>query len=272
MQQEIDLEQKRTGKRKIDLDDAANIALFIAIFLGVWQLAFMSGIWPKVSLPSPETVGETFAKLIANSSLIRAIGVTLWRLGAAFAISITIGLVTGLAMVKFRGFGRTVNSFSAGLLAFPSIAWVPFSILFFGFNDFGIMFVVVMSSVFSVMISTYSSIRNVPPMYLRAARNMGAKGLRLFWHVMLPAATPSLIIGIRQAWSFAWHAIIGAEILMSLVGLGQILSMGRELIDMSQVIAAMITVFAMGLLFDRLLLLKLEERVRSKWGLAHHGE
>ena len=272
MQQEIELEKKATGKRKIDLDDAANIALFLAIFLGVWQLAFMSGIWPKLSLPSPQTVGETFEELIANSSLFRSTGVTLGRLGAAFAISISIGLVTGLAMVKFRGFGRTVNSFSAGLLAFPSIAWVPFSILLIGFNDFGIMFVVIMSSVFSVMISTYSSIRNVPPTYLRAARNMGAKGFRLFWHVMLPAATPSLIIGVRQAWSFAWHAIIGAEILMSLVGLGFLLNMGRDLIDMSQVIAIMITVFAMGLLFDRLLLLKLEERVRSKWGLIQHGE
>ncbi|MGH9877504.1 MAG: ABC transporter permease [Nitrososphaerales archaeon] len=272
MQQEIELEQKPIGKRKIDLDDAANIALFLAIFLGIWQLAYMSGIWPKVSLPSPETVAESFVKLIANSSLLRGIGVTLWRLGIAFTISITIGMVTGLAMVRFRGFGRTVNSFSAGLLAFPSIAWVPFSILLIGFNDFGIMFVVIMSSVFSVMISTYSSIRNVPPLYLRAARNMGAKGPRLFWHVMLPAATPSLIIGIRQAWSFAWHAVIGAEMLMATVGLGHILMAGREFIDMSQVIVSMITVFTMGLLFDRLLLLKLEEKVRRKWGLAQHGE
>jgi NitT/TauT family transport system permease protein len=272
LQQEIELEQKPIGKRKIDLDDAANIALFLAIFLGIWQLVFMLGIWPKVSLPSPLTVAETFVRLIANSLLIKGIGITLARLGAAFSISIGLGLAIGLAMVKFRGFGRTLNSFSAGLLAFPSIAWVPFAILLIGYNDLGILFVVVMSSIFSVTISTYSSVRNIPPLYLRAARNMGAKGLRLFWHVMLPAATPSLIIGIRQAWSFAWHAIIGAEILMSVVGLGFVLMMGRELIDMGQVIATMITVFAIGLLFDRLLLLKLEERVRSKWGLAHHGE
>lgn len=270
--QKVESEAKHTGKRKIDLDDAANIALFLAIFLGVWQLVFMLGIWPKASLPSPETVAESFVKLVANSSLIRGIGVTLGRLGVAFSISITLGVAIGLAMVRFRGFGKTISSFSAGLLSFPSIAWVPFSILMIGFNDFGILFVVIMSSIFSVMISTYSSIRNIPPLYIRAARNMGAKGLHLFWHVMIPAATPSLIIGIRQAWSFAWHAIIGAEILMSIVGLGHILSVGRDFQDMGQVIASMITIFAIGLLFDRLLLLKLEERVRSKWGLTHHGE
>ena len=120
------------------------------------------------------------------------------------------------------------------------------------------------------MISTYSSIRNIPPIYLDAAKNMGAKGFYLFRHITIPAATPSLIIGIRQAWSFAWHAIIGAEILMSIVGLGHILSVGRDFLDMDQVIASMITIFAIGLLVDRLLLFKLDERVRRKWGLDQH--
>ncbi len=252
------------------LDDAANAALFMAVFIGVWQVVFMLGIWPKVSLPSPYMVAESFVKIIWNYSLLVSIGVTLARLVTAFSISISLGTLIGLAMIKFKGFGKTLNSFSAGLLSFPSIAWVPFSILLIGFNEFGILFVVIMSSIFSIMISTYSSIRNIPPIYLDAAKNMGAKGLSLFRHVTIPAATPSLIIGIRQAWSFAWHAIIGAEILMSIVGLGHILSVGREFLDMSQVIASMISIFAIGLLVDRLLLFKIDERVRRKWGLDQH--
>ncbi|NHI03519.1 hypothetical protein DYY67_1314 [Candidatus Nitrosotalea sp. TS] len=139
-----------------------------------------------------------------------------------------------------------------------------------GFNDFGILFVVIMSSIFSVMISTYSSIRNIPPIYIDAAKNMGAKGFRLFRHVTIPAATPSLIIGLRQGWSFAWHAIIGAEILMSIVGLGHILSVGRDFLDMSEVIASMITIFTIGLIVDRFLLNKIEEKIRRKWGLDNH--
>jgi len=257
-------------KSRGNLDDAANAALLIAAFVGVWQIVFMLGIWPKISLPSPSMVAETFATILWNGSLPESIGITLARLVGAFAISITLGTLIGFMMIKFKGFGKTLNSFSAGLLSFPSIAWVPFSILLIGFNEFGIMFVVIMSSIFSIMISTYSSIRNIPPIYLDAARNMGAKGISLFRHVTIPAATPSLIIGLRQAWSFAWHAIIGAEILMSIVGLGHILSVGREFLDMSQVIASMITIFAIGLLVDRFLLHKMEDKIRKKWGLDNH--
>ena len=258
----------RKSRRKIDVDDFSNIILFIAIFIGIWQLVFMLDIWPKVSMPSPSMVAESFANLFQNLTLIISIGTTMYRLVIGFAISITIGLAIGLAMVKFQGFGKTMSSFAVGLQSFPSVAWVPFAILLIGLNDFGILFVVVMSSVFSVMMSTYSGIRNISPIYIRAARNMGAKGFSLFRHVMIPAGTPSLLVGIKQAWSFAWHALIGAEILISAsVGLGHILLVGREFQLMDQIIASMITIFAIGLLFDKVIFSKLEDKVRDRWGL-----
>ena len=267
---------KRNGastRYGLDITDVANTVLFLAAFVGLWQLASVLGVWPKTLFPSPALVVLSVGKLIANNSLVTGIAMTLWRLAAGFAISIGVGGAVGLAMVKFQGFGKTMSSFAVGLLTFPSIAWVPFSILLIGFNDFGILFVVVMASVFSVMISTYSSVRNVPLIYIRASKNMGAHGFALFRHVMIPAATPSLIIGIRQAWSFAWHALIGAEMLITtLYGLGHILSVGREFNDIAQIIAVMITIFAIGLIFDRLIFFRLEERIRSRWGLNQHTE
>jgi NitT/TauT family transport system permease protein len=272
-QYSIEEDRKGKGKRTVDLNDVANIVLFLAAFVGIWQLVFTLGIWPKVSMPSPAMVAESFVQLIQNITLITSIGMTMWRLAIGFAISITIGVGIGLAMVKFTGFGKTMSSFAVGLQSFPSVAWVPFAILLIGLNDFGILFVVVMSSVFSVMISTYSGINNIPPIYIRAARNMGARGLSLFRYVMIPAATPSLIVGIKQAWSFAWHALIGAEILIAAsVGLGHILLVGREFQLMDQIIASMITIFAIGLLFDRLVFSKLEDKVRDRWGLKQGGE
>jgi NitT/TauT family transport system permease protein len=258
---------KKLG-RKVDLEDLANIILFIAAFIGIWQLVFILGIWPKVSMPSPAMVAESFASLLQNFTLIASIGMTIYRLVIGFAISIAIGITIGLAMVKFLSFGKTMSSFAVGLQSFPSVAWVPFAILLIGLNDFGILFVVVMSSVFSVIMSTYSGIRNIPPLYIRAARNMGAKGFSLFRYVMIPAATPSLLVGIKQAWSFAWHAVIGAEILIAAsLGLGHILLVGREFQLMDQIIASMITIFAIGLLFDRVMFSKLEDKVRDRWGL-----
>ena len=263
--------QQQTPKklgRKIDFEDLANITLFIAAFIGIWQLVFMLGIWPKVSMPSPAMVAESFAGLLQDFTLVTSIGITMYRLGIGFTISVTIGIAIGLAMVKFSGFGKTMSSFAVGLQSFPSVAWVPFAILLIGLNDFGILFVVIMSSVISVMMSTYSGIRNIPPLYIRASRNMGAKGFSLFRYVMIPAATPSLLVGIKQAWSFAWHALIGAEILIAAsAGLGHILLVGREFQLMDQIIASMITIFAIGLLFDRIMFSKLEDKVRDKWGL-----
>ena len=263
---------RELGKR-LGLDDLANITLFIAAFIGIWQLVYILGIWPQVSMPSPAMVAESFAGLLQDFTLIKSIGMTMYRLVIAFTISIIIGIAVGLVMVKIPGFGRTMSSFAVGLQSFPSIAWVPFAILLIGLNDFAIFFVVIMSSVFSVMMSTYSGIRNIPPLYIQASRNMGAKGFSLFRYVMIPAATPSLLVGIKQAWSFAWHALIGAEILIAAaVGLGHILLVGREFQLMDQIIASMISIFAIGLLFDRIMFSKLEDKVRDRWGLNQNIE
>lgn len=264
--------QKEKSKR-INIKDIGHVILFLTAFLGVWQIVFSLAIFPRVSLPSPAMVAQSFIDLLFDGSLVMSIAMTMWRLVGGFSISIILGVGMGLLMVRFRDFGKTMSSFAVGLQSFPSIAWVPFAILLVGLNDFGILFVVVMSSIFSVIISTYSGIRNINTIYLRAARNMGATGMSLFTYVMIPAATPSLIVGIRQAWSFAWHALIGAEILIAAsVGLGHILLVGREFQLMDQIIASMITIFAIGFVFDRLIFYKLEDKVRSRWGLNQASE
>jgi NitT/TauT family transport system permease protein len=264
---------KKAKKRGIDTQNLADTSLFLAVFIGLWQLVFYLKVFPTVSLPSPLMVGGSFIELIQNMTLITSIGMTMYRLAIGFAISIAIGLGVGLAMVKFAGFGKTMGSFAVGLQTFPSVAWVPFAILLIGLNDLGILFVVVLSSTFSIMTSIYAGLRNIPPLYIRAAKNMGAKGLSLFRYVMIPASTPSIIVGIKQAWSFAWHALIGAEILMAAsIGLGHVLLVGREFQVMQQTIAAMITIFVIGWVFDRIFFSKLEDKVREKWGLNQNNE
>lgn len=260
-------------KNIVKLEELANSILFICVFIGVWQLVYLLGIWPQISLPSPLMVVESFYELLQNNMLLISIGITMYRLTIGFIISIILGMVIGFVMVKFPAFGKTMSSFAIGLQSFPSIAWVPFAILLIGLNDFGILFVVVLSSVFSVMISTYSGIRNIPIIYIRAAKNMGAQGFHLFRYLMIPAATPALIGGIKQAWSFAWHALIGAEILMAAsIGIGHILLVGREFQSMSQIIASMITIFGLGMIFDRVIFIKIEDKVREKWGLKQEQE
>ena len=255
-------------KTNIDFRNIISTVAFLAAFLAIWEITVMLEVFPAVSLPSPLMVAESLLYLIEDGTLVNSIAISMLRLFAGFIISILIGVGVGLIMLKFKNFGKTLNSFAVGLQSFPSIAWIPFAILLIGLNDSGILFVVIMSSVFSIMISTYSGMRNIPTIYLLSAANMGVKGLALFRYVMIPAATPSLIIGIRQSWSFAWHALVGAEMLITtLIGLGYILAMGREFSNMSQIIAAMIVIFTIGLIFDRIVFSKIEEKVRDRWGL-----
>ena len=253
-----------TGRLKGALD----LALGLVIFCIAWQLVFWARLYPPYLLPSPAAVLDRFVAMAQSGQLGQGIEVTLGRLVAGFSISVLLGLGVGLAMVNFARFGRVMNSFSLGLQSFPSIAWVPFAILLVGLNDLGIIFVMVVASVFSMMASTYAAMRNIPPIYVKAARNMGTGGLAMFTGVMLPASLPSLVTGLRQAWSFAWHALVGAEILMATVGLGALLEFGAEFVRMDQIIASMITIFAIGLVADRLVFSVVEERIRSSRGLT----
>ena len=252
-----------------NISAAVDVLIALIVFVGIWQLVYYLHVRPSFLLPSPETVLNRFVTLTQRGILGTAVFATMWRLVIGFALAVSLGLAIGLLMVTFRRFGRMMSSFSVGLQSFPSIAWVPFAILLVGLNDYGIIFVMVISSVFSMMLSTYSGIRNIPPIYIKAAKNMGAKRLSLFANVMLPGSMPSLMTGLKQAWSFSWHALIGAEILMASVGLGAVLSNGADFARMDQIMAAMITIFFIGLIADRLIFSRLEDRVRASRGLLN---
>ena len=245
-----------------------DVAIAIGVFLGLWQLVFNLKVYPSFLLPSPSIAFSRLAVLAGDGALEGAMAATLERLVLGFALSIVLGTVIGLLMANFRRFGKTMSSFCLGLQSFPSIAWVPFAILIIGLNDFGLLFVMIMSSVFSMMISTYNSVRNIPPIYLKVARNMGVRRVSLLRSVMLPASMPQMVTALRQTWSFSWHALIGAEMLFGIsVGLGELLYYGSEFAKMDQVIATMIVIFAIGFVADRLVFQRVEDSVRSKRGL-----
>jgi NitT/TauT family transport system permease protein len=263
--------RKTRRLRAVDWKSILDLVIALAAFTAAWQVVFWFRFYPPYLLPSPAIVLDRFVVMVEDGQLGQGVAVTLGRIIAGFSLAVGLGIGVGMLMVSFKRFGRIMNSFSVGLQSFPSIAWVPFAILLVGLNDLGIIFVMVISSVFSMMVSTYSGIRNIPPIYVKAARNMGTRGVSLFRNVMLPASLPSLITGLRQAWSFAWHALIGAEILMATVGLGALLEFGAQFVRMDQIIASMVTIFVIGLAADRLIFSRLEEGIRSKRGLVQHS-
>ena len=247
---------------------AAKKIAFYAGIIVVWQIVFSLNIWSVHIFPSPVQVAQDLAYGVADGSLIFAIATSMWRLVVGLIISIAGGITLGIFMAGIESVNQTIGSLVLGLQSVPSVAWVPLALLWFGLTDAGIIFVTVASSLFAVTINTYSGMKNVPTSYIAAARNMGASGVQLITHVMLPAAFPYLISGFKQGWAFAWRGVIGAEIIFSFLGLGFLLNVGRELNDISQVIATMLVIMVIGILIDGLVFKKIERKVMSRWGLA----
>ena len=154
-----------------------------------------------------------------------------------------------------------------GLQTLPSVAWIPFSILWFGLSEATIIFVIAIGSTFAIAIATEDGIKNVNPQFLKAAKTMGIKGQKLYFKVVLPAALPMIVSGMKQGWSFAWRALMAGEMLVGTKGLGYILMVGRDLADISQVVAVMIVIILLGILIEKLVFLKIESNLREKWGL-----
>jgi len=242
---------------------------FFFILLAGWQGLVWIGWWPEFIFPSPLSVAQTLVRGFQNGSLIIGIVTSMERILIGFGISAVVGILLGLALGRIKLLDETVGSVVLGLQALPSICWLPLALIWFGLSETAILFVVVMGALLSVTLATEAGVKNTPPLYLRAARNLGARGWRLYWSVIFPAALPAIITGMKLGWSFAWRSLMAGELLYqgARIGLGNLLSMGRDLNDMSRVIAVMLVIIAIGLAVDRLIFSPIELRVRERWGL-----
>lgn len=242
------------------------IVFYIAL-VAVWQAFDSANIWPDQIFPSPLEVGEDLVYGASDGSLFFGIGTSMWRLIVGLTIAIGGGMVLGIFMARVETVNQTIGSLVLGLQSIPSVAWVPLAIIWFGLTDAGIIFVTTMGALFAVTINTYSGVKNIDPNFIAAARNMGAKGEQLITSVLIPAAFPYMISGFKQGWAFAWRGVIGAELLFSFLGLGFLLNVGRQLSDISQVIAIMLVIMTIGILIDGFVFKRIENKVMSRWGL-----
>ncbi|MBU6391543.1 MAG: ABC transporter permease [Planctomycetota bacterium] len=243
-------------------------AVFFILLIGFWELLFRCGIWPEYVLPSPVSVYKTLIRGFQDQTFIIGIAISMKRIAIGYGISIVIGIFLGLLIGRVRVFEETLGSLISGLQTLPTICWLPLALLWFGLNDRAIIFLVIMGAVLSITVATDVGVKSVPPLYIRAAKTMGARGWKLYLEVIIPAALPHIITGMKQGWSFAWRSLMAGELLIVCLGLGHLMMIGRELNDMSQVIAVMIVIVIIGILVDRLFFVKMEKRIRERWGLV----
>jgi NitT/TauT family transport system permease protein len=246
-------------------------AAFFAILVLLWEAAYRAKIWSPVLLPSPGQVIKYLEGAIADGTLANATVITMRRLIVGYLIGLIAGLPLGLLTARWKVFGDTIGTLALGLQTLPSVCWVPLALLWFGQTEAAMLFVVVMGTLWSVIIATETGVRNVPPIYRRAALTMGSKRLHMWFKVILPAALPFIVSGMKQGWAFAWRSLMAAEIFVTILtgfGLGQLLHYGRELSAMEQVIGIMIVIVVIGLLADKIFFSPVEKFLHRRWGTS----
>ncbi len=239
--------------------------LLFALLIALWQLVYFilverAAVWKPYVFPSPLGVVKSFIKLIQNGTLLVGVGQTLRRIGVGYGISVLIGLFSGLLLARFKTLSELLRPIVLGIQTLPSICWVPFAVLWYGLAEGATIFIVVVGSAFSICIAVETGIRGINPLYIRAAKTMGAKGVALYTKVILPAGVPALVGALKQGWSFAWRALMTGEMMVSSKGIGLMLSQAREMGGINEVAAVMLVIVFISVVVDKLIFGLIEKR------------
>ncbi len=235
------------------------------IFLAAWEL--LSWVTPA---PSGLRVLGLAWRDLGDPSVASALAGSLRRMAIGFAAVGFLGVGLGMLIGRFRSLDNIFGTVASALNAMPGAAWVPLAVFLFGMNQKAVVFTIVLGATGIVMLNTSFGIKDVPPLVLRAAKTMGASGTKIFWHVIIPAALPRIVDGLRLAWAFGWRALMAGELLISSVhGMGQILSQVAKQRDIEQLLAYMVIIAAIGMIVDGIIFHRLiGGRIRARWGTA----
>ena len=242
----------------------------VGLALATWQVVVWSGWKPDYVLPGPAAVLGRLAADLRHADFYVGVAITLRRALIGYAIAVAIGSAVGILVARVSLLRKAVGSAILGLQSMPSIAWFPLAILLFQLSEGAITFVVILGAAPAIAAGLLSGVDHVQPLLVRVGQVMGAKGLGLYRHVILPAAFPSFVGGLKQGWAFAWRSLMAGELLVIVnhqASLGQQLQFARDLADAEQLLALMIVIFAIGVAIDSLFG-TLDRAIRQRWGLG----
>ena len=244
-----------------------------ALALGLWQLLAISGWKASYVLPGPVPVFAELGQLLVTQDFWTAVTITITRGVVGFVLAAVLGLVLGVLVARSRILRAAIGSLITGLQTMPSIAWFPLAILLFQLSEQAILFVILIGAVPSIANGIIGGVDYVPALLVRAGRNIGASGPSLYRHVILPAALPSIVSGLKQGWAFAWRSLLAGELLVSIANrpsLGVFLTQSRELSDTTYMIALMVAILAIGIGVDAVFS-SIERGIRRRRGVVVNG-
>jgi NitT/TauT family transport system permease protein len=218
--------------------------------------------------PSLLQVLETLFTGLVDGQITEAVFRSIGRILLGFTVAVLLGLTFGYLIWRYKFVDDTLGFLVTALQSIPSIVWFPLAIIWFGLNDFAILFIVTIGATWTMTLNASSGFKNVPTLYQRVAKTYGSSGFHFIKTVIIPASVPQLLSGLRIAWAFSWRALMAGELLASSGGLGQLLDMGRSLGQMDLVISVMIIIAIIGTIMDQIVFLRLERSVHRRWGVS----
>jgi NitT/TauT family transport system permease protein len=248
---------------------AVRAAVTLLAAAALYEGLARSGTFPPALLPTLPTVAQTLTTSLLDGSMLAHAGHTLYRVLLGFCLAVVVALPLGILMARYRPVETFVLPLASALMPIPSLAWVPVFILWFGLGDTVAILIVFYAAAFPMLLNTWSGVRAVNPLWLRAAGAMGADEGALFWKVIIPGAFPFIITGLRQAFLRAWIAVVGAEMLAaSNWGLGWVIFDAKEFLNADVMLASLAIIGAIGFAFERLVFGSLERATVQRWGMV----
>ncbi|MGW0878167.1 ABC transporter permease [Streptomyces sp. NPDC002671] len=262
----------RTPLRRTLVDKVLPPVVATLVVLAGWQaLITFKIVDDPTKLPSPSDVAGEFKNAWLEGKLLDYIWTSVSRGLLGFLFALAIGTPLGLVVARVKFVRAAIGPVLSGLQSLPSVAWVPPAVIWLGLNNSMMYAVILLGAVPSIANGLVSGIDQVPPLFLRAGRTMGASGLKGAWHIVLPAALPGYLAGLKQGWAFSWRSLMAAEIIASSpdlgVGLGALLENGRNASSMSMVFEAIFLILFVGIAIDLLIFSPLERWVLRSRGL-----
>lgn len=249
--------------------------VFVILLVVAWQLYVVIANPRPDKVPSPVDVWNALGLAWETGRLQEAVATSLERGVIGFLIAIVVGTPIGLLLAEVRPIRRAAGPIISGLQVLPSVAWVPAAIIWFGLSDATVYFVILMGAIPSIVNGLIAGIDQVPPQLRRVGTVLGASRWQLATAVILPAALPGYLAGLKQGWAFAWRSLMAAEIIATGgsigFGLGSMLDQSRELADMAGVLATIILILFVGILIELVFFGPLERRMLRRRGLLLAG-
>jgi NitT/TauT family transport system permease protein len=270
------VQSDRPPVRSVLLGKALPPVLAVVLVLAVWQGLVWAEVTPDYKLPPPSGVWHSLTTLWFQGTLFSIIWTSVSRGLLGFVAALAIGTPLGLLVARVKWVRASLGPLLTGLQSLPSVAWVPAAVIWLGLTSKAMYAVILFGAVPSIANGLVSGIDQVPPLYLRAGRTIGATGLRGAWHILLPAALPGYLSGLKQGWAFSWRSLMAAELIATSPdlgeGLGTYLDNARTNSDMPGVLLGILLILFVGIAIDLLIFSPVERRVLRSRGLVARNQ